>query len=153
MAQAEETSQIFPEAAGHGAVQEWLSPPEVLRDWRGGNTKGKASLYASSRSALMQRMAAFFKNSLECAGAKKLLSVKQKRLANKYWMMGLDSTLQKSFGIQGLKSFVATELVEPLHQGTARYCIAVSDLPEQLQLASPGRSFRSCLVGPDKRRR
>lgn len=130
-----------------------VSRPQVLRDWRGGNTKGNGRLTNKSKSILNARMAAFFGKTAPGASSAKPPTVKQKRLANKYWMMALDAALQGSFGTCGLKDFVGQHRAAPLPAGAKRYFVEISKLHEDLQRSAAGTDRRACVVFGDKRRR
>lgn len=133
---------------GSGVGQSTQTPlVQVLPDLRGGATKAPGILKDGGAELVRQKLAKFFR-SRKSAGAKarsKNITLKQRRLANKYSLLATDNAIQGGIGVAGLSQFCTGLPVGKLPRGSRRFFVPTHKLPQPLQATAGGRTCRSCV--------
>ena len=94
-----------------------------MPDFRGADTKGPAKLKNKSVQLVRQKMSRFVQSRKAAAATKKVkqLTLKQRRLANKYSILATDNTIQGGLGLSGLSIFKVDQPVGALPYGQRRF--------------------------------
>lgn len=77
---------------------------------------------------------------------RKASSLKEKYLANRHNMQGLDHAMKLSIHVAGLARFLPERRPAALPAGGHRFLVPLGSLDPDVAEASPGREFRCCAV-------
>ena len=121
-------------------------PTQVVPDFRGLETNADGSLSSNSLRRFRDRVQEVMTpGPVSDKKRDKAVPLKEKYLANRDNLQALDHAMKLGVLEDGLAAFLPQRNPGMLPEGARRFWVPLEALPEDVRMASPGRSHRCCV--------